>query len=150
MTPSRIVIDTNVCLDLFVFHDIRCHGLAQMLNGGIIKAVTRNDCRDEWLRVLSYPSLSLDKNTCKNSMAEYDNTIFCHDFEKKNYAVLPACSDQDDQKFLELAYDAGAKFLVTKDKALLKLSSKTGKSRLFRIIKPEQSNLISLEINSSM
>jgi hypothetical protein len=33
---------------------------------------------------------------------------------------LPVCSDRDDQKFLELARDAGAAILVTKDKALLK------------------------------
>jgi predicted nucleic acid-binding protein len=35
---------------------------------------------------------------------------------------LPVCSDKADQKFLELARDAGAEVLITKDKALLKLA----------------------------
>lgn len=146
MSTSCIVLDTNVCLDLFVFQDSRSHALAQMLKRGTIKAITRNDCRDEWLRVLMYPVLSLDEPTRLKCMAEYDNVIGCHDFEKKNYAVLPLCQDQDDQKFLEVAYDANAKFLVTKDKALLKLSAKTRKASLFQIIKPEQSHMISTVI----
>jgi predicted nucleic acid-binding protein len=35
--------------------------------------------------------------------------------------ILPKCSDRDDQKFLTLAAASGARWLVTKDKALLKL-----------------------------
>jgi predicted nucleic acid-binding protein len=37
---------------------------------------------------------------------------------------LPVCTDKDDQKFLELARDANATILITKDKALLKLARK--------------------------
>jgi putative PIN family toxin of toxin-antitoxin system len=48
---------------------------------------------------------------------------------------LPVCRDPDDQKFLEAALAAGARFLVTKDRALLELAHK--RARLpFRIVKP--------------
>jgi predicted nucleic acid-binding protein len=50
---------------------------------------------------------------------------------------LPVCTDRDDQKFLELARDANAGILITKDKALLKLARKTAKEGLFRIMLPE-------------
>jgi predicted nucleic acid-binding protein len=50
---------------------------------------------------------------------------------------LPVCTDRDDQKFLEIARDAGAAILVTKDKALLKLAKKTAREGLFRIMTPE-------------
>jgi len=50
---------------------------------------------------------------------------------------LPVCTDRDDQKFLEIARDAGAQVLVTKDKALLKLGRKTLQAGLFRIMFPE-------------
>ncbi|MCL1886685.1 MAG: putative toxin-antitoxin system toxin component, PIN family [Betaproteobacteria bacterium] len=143
MSTCNVILDTNVCLDLFVFHDVRCHELMQMLKNRIINAITRKDCRDEWLRVLTYPLLSLNNHTQEKSIIEYDKAVLCCDFESKNYASLPMCKDQDDQKFLELAYDAQAKFLITKDKALLKLSGKTKKRQLFHIIKPEQSHLIS-------
>jgi predicted nucleic acid-binding protein len=38
---------------------------------------------------------------------------------------------------LELARDAGAQILITKDKALLKLGRKTAQAGLFRIMLPE-------------
>lgn len=51
---------------------------------------------------------------------------------------LPLCSDADDQKFLELARDSGANFLLTKDKALLKLNGKTTRADLFSILSPNR------------
>ena len=50
---------------------------------------------------------------------------------------LPVCTDRDDQKFLEVARDARAAVLITKDKALLKLARKTARAGLFRIMLPE-------------
>ena len=38
---------------------------------------------------------------------------------------------------LEIARDAGAEILVTKDKALLKLARKTAQAGMFRIMVPE-------------
>lgn len=132
-----VILDTNVCLDLFVFHDARCHELKKMLETGIACAVTREDCRNEWIRVLEYATFSLSETARRKCISEYDALISCRDFHKKDYTVLPVCQDKDDQKFLELAYDANAGFLLTKDKALLKLSAKTGKQHLFHIIRPE-------------
>ena len=43
----------------------------------------------------------------------------------------------DDPAFLQLARDAGAELLITKDKALLKLGRKTAREGLFRIMLPE-------------
>ena len=143
MLPCRIILDTNVCLDLFVFQDIRSHELKQMLKNRVVHAVTREDCHYEWLRILAAPPLPLNDICRKRCMAEYDAVISCQHFEKRNYVALPVCKDKDDQKFLELAHDAHARFLITKDKALLKLSVKTKQLRLFDIIKPEQSHLIS-------
>ncbi len=53
MIPKRIVIDTNVCLDLFVFRDARWAALLAALRDGTLQAVTRADCRDEWQIVLA-------------------------------------------------------------------------------------------------
>ncbi|HEU4777610.1 MAG TPA: PIN domain-containing protein, partial [Telluria sp.] len=43
---QRIVLDTNVCLDLFVFRDPRWSDLLAALESGAVEAVTRADCRD--------------------------------------------------------------------------------------------------------
>ena len=49
---------------------------------------------------------------------------------------LPRCSDVDDQKFLELAWHAQARWLVTKDKALLVLARRKLRPAPCRIATP--------------
>lgn len=142
MIPKRsIVIDTNVCLDLFVFRDPRWSALLAALRNGSVEAVTRDDCRTEWLMVLEYPHLPLDADSRRHAMAEFDTLIACIPRERlpaRDDVKLPLCKDPDDQKFLELARDAQAHILVTKDKALLKLARKTARAGLFTIIPPDK------------
>lgn len=135
-SAQPIVIDTNVCLDLFVFHDPRWDGLLRALEGGGVHAVTRADCRDEYLAVLRYPHLPLDDERRAIAAQRFDALVEVVAPDSKPIR-LPVCSDRDDQKFLELARDAGAAVLITKDKALLKLGRKTVQGGLFRIMLPE-------------
>ena len=137
-SPTRIVLDTNVCLDLFVFRDPRWLRLMQALSDGEVEAVTRADCRMEWQIVLGYAHLGLDEAMQTAVRAEFDalikpfpETVFDGSIK------LPICRDTDDQKFIELAYQCGATMLITKDKALLKLARKTQKAGLFQIVTPE-------------
>jgi putative PIN family toxin of toxin-antitoxin system len=137
----RVVLDTNVCLDLFVFRDPRWSRLHAALKNGSIKAITRDDCRMEWLIVLDYPHLPLDENSKRNSAAEFDALITCMSAASSDSQAavppLPLCSDPDDQKFLELARDSHSEVLITKDKALLKLARKNAKAGMFKIMTPE-------------
>jgi len=138
MIPKRIVLDTNICLDLFVFRDPRWSSLLEALKSGAVEAVTRRDCRNEWLYVLNYPHLPLDCRSKSTAEAEFDALIRCIEPEAATPAArLPVCRDEDDQKFLELARDANAQVLITKDKALLKLARKTANAGLFSIMTPE-------------
>ena len=133
---QRIVLDTNVCLDLFVFHDPRWAPLLAAFESGAVEAVTRADCRDEYLVVLHYKHLPLDDDSRPLSAARFDALIKV--VEPGAQPVrLPVCTDKDDQKFLEIARDAGAEILITKDKALLKLARKTAQAGMFRIMVPE-------------
>ena len=59
IAAPRVVLDTNACLDLWVFADPRAAGLLAALQAGALQAVTNTTCRDEWLRVLHYPQLQL-------------------------------------------------------------------------------------------
>lgn len=136
----RIVIDTNVCLDLFVFRDPRWTTLMTALQTGEIEAVTRPDCRLEWQMVLHYPHLPVTDETHPGINTEFDTLITCLPTEMLTPHAsirLPICSDSDDQKFLELAFGAHATTLITKDKALLKLARKTAKAGLFAIVTPQ-------------
>ncbi len=126
-TPTRIVLDTNVCLDLFVFRDPRWQVLHQALREGQL--------------VIAYPKLGLGAPAQAEVMAAFDATIvtlpLTDTMPSLSRAALPVCRDPDDQKFLEIARDSGAALLITKDKALLKLARKTHKAQLFRILSPE-------------
>ena len=133
---ERIVIDTNVCLDLLVFHDPRWASLLAALETGAVEAVTRADCRDEYNLVLHYSHLPLDNASRPVAASRFDALVKVV-APAASPVRLPACTDRDDQKFLEIARDAGAGVLITKDKALLKLARKTLQAGLFRILLPE-------------
>jgi predicted nucleic acid-binding protein len=132
----RIILDTNVCLDLFVFHDPRWAPLLASLEAGTVEAVTRADCRDEYLIVLHYSHLPLDETTRPVAAARFDALIKVI-APPVSGVRLPVCTDKDDQKFLELARDAAVDVLITKDKALLKLARKTAQAGMFKILVPE-------------
>ncbi|HEU4844739.1 MAG TPA: putative toxin-antitoxin system toxin component, PIN family [Burkholderiaceae bacterium] len=134
--PKRIVLDTNVCLDLFVFHDPRWAGLLAAIESGAVEAITREDCRAEYLVVLHYPHLPLDASSRPVSAARFDALIKVV-APPVSGVRLPVCTDRDDQKFLELARDAQADILITKDKALLKLARRLTKAGMFRVMVPE-------------
>lgn len=134
---SRIVLDTNVCLDLFVFCDPRWSGLLQAMENREISAITRADCRMEWLTVLDYPHLPIEEEDKPAIRAEFDRLITCLPNAAVNTFGLPVCADPDDQKFLELSLQAGADILITKDKALLKLAKKTAGRNMFAIMTPQ-------------
>ena len=141
MIQKRIVIDTNVCLDLFVFHDPRWVTLLNALRSGALEAVTHDDCRTEWLKVLEYRHLPLDEQSRPGVISAFDDLIACllpQDMPGRSDVRLPVCTDRDDQKFLELARDSSAAILITKDKALLKLAKRTSKAGMFQIMTPEK------------
>ena len=135
-STQPIVLDTNVCLDLFVFQDPRWASLLAALESGAVEAVTRADCRDEYLAVLHYKHLPLDDDSRLAAAARFDALLRLVAVDSKAIR-LPVCTDRDDQKFMELARDAGASILISKDKALLKLGRKTAQAGLFRIMLPE-------------
>lgn len=139
MIPKRAVLDTNVCLDLFVFRDPRWTLLHTALKDGRMEAVTRDDCRKEWSIVLHYPHLKLDDAGRVACTTEFDSLIRCQSAPATTDELqkLPVCKDKDDQKFLEIARDARVDVLITKDKALLKLARKTRRDGLFAIMTPE-------------
>ncbi|WP_343729501.1 putative toxin-antitoxin system toxin component, PIN family [Duganella sp.] len=135
--PKKVVIDTNVCLDLFVFNDPRWAKLVGAIERGEIEAVTRADCRDEYNIVLHYQHLPLDDDSRPLAAARFDQLIKVV-APPASAIKLPVCSDKADQKFLEIARDAGAEVLITKDKALLKLARRLAREGMFKVMLPEK------------
>jgi putative PIN family toxin of toxin-antitoxin system len=137
--PKRIVLDTNVCLDLFVFRDPRWQPLLSAMRAGEVQGVTRSDCRTEWTLVIAYAKLGLDADAQAAATAEFDALIPALAWPAPpDLPALPVCRDPDDQKFLELSAASGASCLISKDKALLKLAGKMRRRGGFEILSPDQ------------
>jgi putative PIN family toxin of toxin-antitoxin system len=133
----RVVLDTNVCLDLFVFGDPRVATLRAALQSGDVVAVTDMGCREEWLRVLEYPQLRLDQAARVAAIAAFDAQVKLLPTAAVAEGVLPRCADPDDQKFLHLAHACGARWLLSRDDALLVLARRTRRDGLFEILLPD-------------
>ena len=69
------MLDTNVCLDLFVFGDPRVAALAHALEQRRLQAFTDVHCRDEWRRVLAYPQWALSASAQALHLARFDAAV---------------------------------------------------------------------------
>lgn len=135
----RLVLDTNVALDLFVFRDPACDHLMDALRDGTVAAVVDEPCRAEWLAVLEYPALGLTDAARSDAATAFDRWVALLPalaLAPPPAVKLPRCADPDDQKFLELALAAGAQYLLSKDKAVLQLARRTAREGWFRILCP--------------
>jgi putative PIN family toxin of toxin-antitoxin system len=136
--PLRVVLDTNVLVSLYVFADSRFAPLRARIESGKWLAVTNDACFGEFRRVLGYPMFALSAGQQQDALDAYSaSATLCDGLQQTVVADLPRCSDRDDQKFLELARDSAADWLVTADKALLRLARRDRLRGLFRILTPE-------------
>lgn len=133
----QLVLDTNVWIDWLVFDDPSVAPLKEAHRGGRVQIIADEACLDELNSVLTYPEFGLDDKQRKSHLAEVDRCVVKHDLQRGAPISLPLCSDPDDQKFLVLARDASADWLLTRDKALLKLSRRV-KAAGFRVGSPAQ------------
>ena len=136
---DRIVLDTNVCLDLFVFDDLRCAGLRDALLREEVIAITDDACRGEWLRVLAYPQLQLDEAARAMAAQRFDAVMrhCAQDAATGETPAAPRCRDPDDQKFLDLALKARARWLLSRDDHLLALARRMKRDGRFDIVTPQ-------------
>lgn len=132
----RVVLDTNVCLDVFVFGDPRAGRLREAIEDGRVEAVTSDACRQEWLAVLAYPALRLDAAAREQAVRRFDAHVQVVPADAPQVRV-PRCRDPDDQKFLDLAASCGAAVLFSRDAEVLRLARRCRRDGLFDIVRPE-------------
>lgn len=131
-----MVFDTNVLVSLYVFADSRFLPLRHQVDDGRWVALSNAACLEEFRRVLAYSQFGVDPVQQQQALAAYRSKLSLIEPAADPKAMLPHCSDRDDQKFLELARDGDAQVLITADKALLKLARRDRLRGLFRIITP--------------
>ena len=133
-----IVLDTNIVMDMLYFQDKRTAWLKNAITRCHVLCFSDAACFAELERVAAYPEFQLD-NTRQHALLEnYAGFVVKCDVGTGEAPILPRCRDADDQKFLELARDSGARALLTRDKLVLKLGRRPVIAARFAIITPER------------
>lgn len=116
-----MVLDTNTVLDWMVFEDAGVAAVAAAIRDGQLRWIACLPMRNELDRTLQYRSLAKWNPDSERVLSCFDRYAHLHPVA----AVAPLnlrCSDPDDQVFLDLALGIGARWLLTHDRALLRLA----------------------------
>jgi putative PIN family toxin of toxin-antitoxin system len=134
-SPVRIVLDTNVVLDWLWFDDPRVARLAAALQSGRLHWLATAPMRRELECVLA----RLPQDPAAHSK---EHALTSFDAQSTLVGVSPVferlrCSDGDDQKFIDLAVASGAIWLISRDRAVLRLARRASAFGL-AIVTPER------------
>lgn len=124
-TTSIAVLDSNVVLDWLVFRNPDSAGVAAAILAGDVRWVATRAMRDELAHVLARGHLDVWAPDVDALWAHWDR--HCAELPTPEPAGLPGrlrCSDPDDQKFIDLAVACGARWLLTRDRAVLRLAKR--------------------------
>ncbi len=124
-----LVLDTNTVMALWFFEDPRLAALRDAIEGEAPALASRADALEELRRVLAYAQFAIPPARQGELLDAYRARLTLVAPPTADAALLPPCRDPDDQKFLEIARDAQASVLLTRDKLLLRL-------RRHRLIRP--------------
>jgi uncharacterized protein len=118
-----IVLDTNVVLDWLLFNDPSSTGFAAAIASQQLRWVASPAMRAELAGVLQRGLSALRGADPTAVLAGWD----AHAEGVAEPLRLPGaaalhCTDPDDQKFLDLARVAGARWLLSRDRAVLRLA----------------------------
>ena len=118
--PPLVVLDTNALMDWLVFRHPSCADWDRRFHHREAVWVASAAVRAEWDHVLSRgvgAAWSPDPEALVAAWRDHAHMVE----PGVPPLTLPLCSDPDDQKFIALAVSAGARWLVSRDRALLKM-----------------------------
>lgn len=129
----RIVLDTNILLDWRVFKDPLVQPVTQAIVEGRMRWLCTVRMQEEWHHVWPRSVFAAWRPD-----ALYAHSVFEHACMTEEPPRGPLrCKDPDDQVFIDLALHHGAQWLLTKDKALLKLARRA-RALGCEVLRPEE------------
>jgi predicted nucleic acid-binding protein len=115
-----VVLDTNAVLDWLLFQDRRMPALREALDGGQLRWLATCRMRDEFCVALSGAALARWQPDEAALLARFDQRV-CLWPDPPPAPRNLRCGDPDDQVFVDLALACGARWLVSHDRAVLRL-----------------------------
>lgn len=118
----RLILDTNVILDLLVFKDLSAEPIRLLLDAKMVDAIRSEASTLELIDVIQRPAFKLSREEQEIILQAWEsNTRLL-----ENEAIEPApftCRDLDDQVFLDMAYSIRPALLLSKDLRVLELQT---------------------------
>lgn len=142
--PLGVVLDTNAVLDWLVFANDNMLALSAAIQSGQVLWMTSFRMREELVRTLTYPALASWKPDSERTLTFFDRWSVMHADPARTTSGPLVCSDPDDQVFMDLALAMRVRWLVTHDRALLKLG-RAARTRGIAIIQPPRWSLPFME-----
>lgn len=135
-----VVLDSNVVLDLWFFADRRVVALRQAVENGRLCWVTAPALQEEIFHVLLQGKIGILERVGANKEMVFQ--AFSAWSQPHRTPLVAAdhrlrCTDADDQKFIDLALSMAPAWLLSRDKAVLKLAKRAAALGV-RIATPEQ------------
>ena len=124
VAPVRVVLDTNIVLDLWLYKDAATPALLNALEEKSVQWLATQIMRDELERVLAYTHivkrLAFSQLKAEDILAQFDAHVQLMPVAVK---AMFMCKDGDDQKFIDLAVQHQTQ-LISKDKAVLTMRNR--------------------------
>lgn len=125
----RLVLDTNVLLDIFVFDDERAANLKHAFVTKEVQFVASQKTLEEFADVISRPLFYLDAQTQTAIIEQWKSVAQFYD-DSELVSAPWKCQDADDQIFLDLAYQLRPATLISKDNALLQIANRAAQEQI--------------------
>lgn len=125
----RLILDTNILLDIFVFQDIKTQDLKQAIIDRQIAVFASQKTIAELADVIARPLFGLEPQQQNKILEQWQSLSQLQDDSCLQQAPW-TCADADDQIFLDLAFQLKPAILISKDNALLKLASRAAKENI--------------------
>lgn len=117
-TAHVIVLDTNALLDWLVFRDPAMTPVAQGIHSGALRWLACPQMQREWQFVWPRASFARWQPDPRVTEAAFAQAVMVDDPPRGPMR----CKDPDDQVFIDLALHNQARWLLSKDAALLRLA----------------------------
>ena len=118
----RLVLDTNVILDLLVFKDPSTESIRLMLDAKTVDAVRSEASMLELVDVIQRPIFKLSQQEQAMILQAWESTTRLLETAAIKSAPF-ICRDADDQIFLDMAFSLRPALLLSKDLRVLELQA---------------------------
>ena len=118
----RLVLDTNIILDLLVFQDPAAEVIQMVLDAKLMEAVRTEASMLELMDVIQRPNFKLSKEQQQIILKQWESSSRLLD----NSAIESApftCRDPDDQVFIDMAFSIRPALVLSKDLRVLELGA---------------------------